>query len=252
MDELTVYRRTVEVAPLEDVAKFMLIAPEKAKAQAAEIKAMRNLGVAQEVLAQKEEEQRMLNELILDAGARIGELTREIPKASGGDRRSDNFKSASGDTFEKPKTKEQIGAELGFSRQNMSRFEKLADNKDLIEREKAIAREEGRMPTRTNVLEAAKERDKERKFPDAKETKERYNRIREVTSQMVNKDSGSTFDDVLRILNSMEDDFIAKVERLIEHEREKLMKDDRWPDAINGYFDSVIADIENLKGSILK
>ena len=252
MDELTVYRRTVEVAPLEDVAKFMLIAPEKAKAQAAEIRAMKNLGVAQEVLAQKEEEQRMLNELILDAGARIGELTREIPKSVGGRPSKETCSNGATSFEQKPKTKEQIGAELGFTRHDMSRFEKLADNKDLIEEEKAIAREEGRMPTRTNVLEAAKERDKERKFPDAKETKERYNRIREVTSQMVNKDSGSTFDDVLRILNSMEDDFIAKVERLIEHEREKLMKDDRWPDAIDGYFDSVIADIENLKGSILK
>ncbi len=47
----------------------------------------------------------MLNKLILDAGARIGELTKAIPKASGGDRRSENFKSDSSDTFEKPKPK---------------------------------------------------------------------------------------------------------------------------------------------------
>jgi len=104
MDELVVYRQTVELAPLEDVAKFMLIAPEKAKAQAAEIRAMRNLGMAQEVLAQKEEEQRMLNELILDAGARIGELTKAIPKASGA--RTDLEPCDNGAT--RLKTKEQI------------------------------------------------------------------------------------------------------------------------------------------------
>jgi len=159
VDELVVYQKTVELAPLEDVAKFMLIAPEKAKAQAAEIRAMRNLGIAQEVLAQKEEEQRMLNELILDAGARIGELTKEIPKATGGQPYQKDSTCDSGATS-KPKTKEQIGAELGFSRTDMSRFEKLADNKDLIEQEKAQAREENRQPTRTNVLERAREREK--------------------------------------------------------------------------------------------
>lgn len=160
MDEqLAVYRQTVELAPIEDVAKFMLIAPEKAKAMAAEIRALQNLGMAQEVLAQKEEEQRMLNELILDAGARIGELTKAIPKSTG-NQYTNNVLCDSGAT--KQKTKEQVGAELGFTRRDMSRFEKLADNKDLIEMEKAKAREEHRQPTRTNVLEAARARDWEK------------------------------------------------------------------------------------------
>lgn len=159
MDELVVYKKTVELAPLEDVAKFILIAPERAKAMAAEIRALKNVNMAQEVLAQKEEEQRMLNELILDAGARIGELTKEIPKATGGQPYQKNSTCDSGATS-RPKTKEQIGAELGFTRHDMSRFEKLADNKDLIEEEKVAAREENRMPTRTNVLAKARERDK--------------------------------------------------------------------------------------------
>lgn len=249
---MAVYRQTVELAPLEDVAKFMLIAPEKAKAQAAEIRAMKNLGVAQEVLQQKEEEQRMLNELILDAGARIGELTREIPKAKNQYAHESACSTVGTSTQEKPKTKEQIGAELGFTRHDMSRFEKLADNKDLIEEEKAIAREEGRMPTRTNVLEAARERDKERKFPDAKETKDRYSKIKEIAHQMGNEQRETTFDDVLRLLNSIEDDFLAKIERTIESEREKLSADERWPDSIDGYFDSVISDINDLKGRIIK
>lgn len=250
MDEITVYRQTVELAPLEDVAKFMLIAPEKAKAQAAEIRAMKNLGVAQEVLAQKEEEQRMLNELILDAGARIGELTRDIPKAQGA--RNDLELCNSGATKSRPKTKEQIGAELGFTRHDMSRFEKLADNKDLIEEEKALAREENRQPTRTNVLDAARERDTARKFPNAKEVKMQYDKIREITHKMGNERGGTTFDDMMRLLDSIENDFLAKIERTIENEREKLSADERWPDAIDGYFDSVIADIDELKGRIIK
>ncbi len=39
----------------------------------------------------------------------------------------------------KPKTKEQIGAELGFTRKDMSRFEKLAENRDMIEKEMEFA-----------------------------------------------------------------------------------------------------------------
>ena len=178
-NELEVYRNTVELAPLEDVAKFMLIAPEKAKAQAAEIRAMRSLGVAQEVLAQKEEEQRMLNELILDAGARIGELTREFPKAKNQYAHESACSTAGTSTQDKPKTKEQIGAELGFTRHDMSRFEKLASNKDLVEEEKEMARKENRMPTRTNVLKRARERDKciseEEEVETEKPKKRKYN-----------------------------------------------------------------------------
>lgn len=162
MDELVVYRQTVELAPLEDVAKFMLIAPEKAKAQAAEIRAMKNLGVAQEVLAQKEEEQRMLNELILDAGARIGELIKTWPTAKGV--RRDIQPTDSVDN--KLKTKKERGAEYGFTEQDMARYERLSNNKDLIEEEKTLARKECRMPTRTNVLEKAKEKEMAAVFSD--------------------------------------------------------------------------------------
>ena len=50
---------------------------------------------------------------------------------------------------------------MGFSKKQVQRFETLADNKDLVEQEKAKAREEGRMPTRTNVLNLAQERKKQ-------------------------------------------------------------------------------------------
>ena len=85
-----------------------------------------------------------------------------------------------------------------------------------------------------------------------KETKARYSEIREIAEKMGGNSDGTTFDDVLRILNSMEEDFIAKVERLIEREREKLTSDERWQEAIEGYFDSVIYDINDLKGRIIK
>lgn len=56
------------------------------------------------------------------------------------------------------KSKTDAIHDLGFSPKQVERFETLADNKDLVELEKMTAKEEGRMPTRTNVIDLAKAR----------------------------------------------------------------------------------------------
>lgn len=281
MNELIAYQQTVELAPIEDVAKFMLIAPEKAKAQAAEIRAMKNLGVAQEVLAQKEKEQRMLSELILDAGARIGELTRAIPKAQTGPAPKEFCDS--GDT--KPKTKEQIGEELGFSRTDMSRFERLADNRDLIEEEKAKAREENRQPTRTNVLEAIQLRTEGKvleyaaEHPDesfreiAKSTGTNHqfvsrtiekankattfptgrDRKKEEEYQLLgNHDRESsaveyTLNDLLEEMRAVNDDFLGKYKRMLKY-HEKLISENAAEVAT--VFTELVTEFEKMEDSI--
>ena len=85
-----------------------------------------------------------------------------------------------------------------------------------------------------------------------REVRDRYGKIKEIAHQMGKEQRETSFDDVLRLLNSIEDDFLAKIERTIESEREKLSADERWPDSIEGYFDSVISDINDLKGRITK
>lgn len=84
------------------------------------------------------------------------------------------------------------------------------------------------------------------------ETRNRYAKIRDIAERMGTEQCGTTFDDVLRLLDAAESDFISKVERMIQSEIDNLTSDDRWPDAIEGYFDSVISDIKNLKGRIIK
>ena len=140
----------VSIAPIEDVAKFLIIAPEKAKAMQAEIRAIKKLGIAKEIYEQKQEELRMVNELVLDAKVRMGELTMQIPKINSQYvvRRSPENKSL--------KTKTETVSEFGFSTDQVSQMERLARNKDLVEQEKAKAREEGRMPRQSNVLEQIK------------------------------------------------------------------------------------------------
>lgn len=90
----------------------------------------------------------MLSEEWLDAEVRAGELFKLIPKASGGDRKSDKFKNPanvpldnnkkikSDSTAPFEKTKEEIITDLGFTKKQAQRLETLADNKDLVEQVK--------------------------------------------------------------------------------------------------------------------
>lgn len=104
------------------------------------------------------------------------------------------------------------------------------------------------------VEEIRKPKEKrERKLnPEAKQTRELYAKIRDLDAQMASAKGTITFEDVLADLNTIEDDFLNKIERVLDNQRSLLMADERWPDAIEGYFDSVVADIIEMKGKILK
>lgn len=120
MNELTVHQPDSLPAKPADLAKFMIVAQEKVKAVKAKIRAIQKLNLAKEVYAQKMEEQRRLQEVILLAYQRMGEITREIPKAAVG-RHSKEIGSSGGTNFEKPKT--QAIRELGFSKPQVSRMD---------------------------------------------------------------------------------------------------------------------------------
>jgi len=98
----------------------MIVAQEKVKAVKAEIRAIQKLDLAKDVYDQKMEEQRRLQEVLLLAYQRMGEITREMPKASGGDRRSEDFKICANANFEKPKV--QAVQDLGFSKPQVHRM----------------------------------------------------------------------------------------------------------------------------------
>ena len=152
MNELAVYRSGLP-DKIGDVAKFLLIAPEKAKALRAEIKAIQKLKLAQEVYDQKMEEQRHLQELILDAAVKVGEFTKALPKATESKGNQHSGKWISDNTVTNPKSKVETIKELGFTKKQVGRFETLAENKDLVEQVKAESRQSGEAPTRTKVLE---------------------------------------------------------------------------------------------------
>ena len=129
MNELAVHQNGDLPTKPSDLAKFMIVAQEKVKAVKAEIRAIQKLNLAKEVYSQKMEEQRRLQEVILLAYQRMGEITREIPRAAG--RPSEKIIRASANNFEKPKS--QAIQELGFSKDQVSRMEQMAAHPDIVE-----------------------------------------------------------------------------------------------------------------------
>nr|DAF98379.1 MAG TPA: hypothetical protein [Siphoviridae sp. ctnNB1] len=139
---------------IEDISKFVLVGREKLIAVRAEIRAIEKVELAQEVRDQKRDEARMLSEALLDAEVKLGEMLKQIPRSVGG--RPEKTKPTGGQSFQKPK--HEIIKDLGFERHQAQRFEILADNPDLVEQVKVEARENDDLPTRTQVINLAKER----------------------------------------------------------------------------------------------
>jgi hypothetical protein len=146
------------------------------------------------VYRQKLEEQRMLSDLIIDAMYKVGEFTQKLPTASGGDRKSENFKIYREEHFEneiksnttgnfdiKPKT--EVIKELGFSKNQVSRFELMADNPELVEQAKQQAREKEECITQTKVIDFIKE-SKQQKEEYVKQEIERLDNDYEIYKEL--------------------------------------------------------------------
>lgn len=141
-------------ATVTELSKFVLVGREKLNAVRAEIRAIDKVGLAQEVHEQKLREAQDIADAVLDADVRIGELMAKVPKASGGDRRSESFKNDSIVEFEKPKS--EVIADAGLTQKQVERFQTMAAHPEVVEQVKAEAREEGRIVTRESVLKEIK------------------------------------------------------------------------------------------------
>lgn len=142
-------------ANLEDLSKFVLIGREQLVAVRAAIRAIDKVGIAQGVRAQKLREGQAISEAVLDAEVRIGELMREVPKVSGGDRRSKSFKNNTAVNFEKPKS--SVIRDAGFTSNQISHFQQLAAHPEIVAKAKAEARKNDDIVSRSLVLNMIKE-----------------------------------------------------------------------------------------------
>ena len=153
-------------AALEDLSKFVLIGRDKLQAVRAEINAIKNLNLAKEVHEQKLREGQEIGKLVLLAEARLGELFKQMPKATS----ENNLNGRAGNQFPPagklvnnesepeeeeppPKPKLEVAAQMGFNKNQVAQFQKLADNPEIVNQTIAEAKENGEIPTRTAALE---------------------------------------------------------------------------------------------------
>lgn len=171
---------------LEDLSRFVLVGREKLTAVRAEIRAIQKVGLAKEVAEQKRQEAQQLAEAVIDAEVRIGELMREIPKASG----NNQYTEESQRTLTKHETLEANG----FSKQIGNQFEQMSKHPEAVAEAKAEAREANEVVTRSAVLEKIKAEKKRLEEENAElkkivvELKDREPEIREVQVEVVPAD----------------------------------------------------------------
>lgn len=91
---------------------------------------------------------------------------------------------------------------LGFNRQQVERFETLANNPDIVEQVKAEARENDDLPTRSRVLQLVREKKKTEK-PLQVDQQE----VKKVVNAIVNASNVPTDSDLLKgWVNNMQDE----------------------------------------------
>ena len=174
---------------IEDVAKFALIGRDRLRAVYAEISALDKIGVVEEVRKQKLEEGQRIGELVLLAEARLGELLNQMPKATTNHKRqkleipsAGKFLNDESESVEIPSAKKQSGmkkpskleaaAELGFGKNQVSQFQKLADNPAAVQKAIADAKTRGEIVTRAfalNMIKKAERKGKENRQEQKRE-----------------------------------------------------------------------------------
>ena len=158
---------------LEDLSKFVLVGRDKLQAVRAEISAMKNLNLAKDVREQKLAEGQEIGKLVLLAEARLGELFNQMPKKQGA--RTDlqplpvAGKKLNESLPEQPKL--EVAAKMGFNKNQVSQFQKLADNPAAVRKTIDDADEHEEIVTRSRALENIKRAEKVQRQEETRERK---------------------------------------------------------------------------------
>ena len=180
MTDLILSNQNILPSKLDDLAKFVLIGRDKLQAVRAEINAINKLGLAREVREQKLHEAQEIGALVLLAEAKFGELFNKMPKATKGTGENQYTKNAEipaagkNSTNDTPpvKSKLEVASELGFNKNQVSQFQKLADNPEIVQKTIADAKDNGDIPTRSAVLDELKNIKRQEKANERLERKQ--------------------------------------------------------------------------------
>ena len=149
MNEL-ITRNTQLPDTLEDLTQFVLVGKSKLNAYMLKLRTVNRLTTAQEIRNQTLEETQELANALIAAEQRIGELLLAVPKASGGDRRSEDFKNPNNGNFEKSKS--ETIKEMGYGKNEAADYQQMAKNPEIVRKVIEEATANGEVVTKSAVM----------------------------------------------------------------------------------------------------
>lgn len=156
MDELTT-RTTQLPDTLEDLSQFVLVNKAKLDAYRVKLRAVNRLSDAQEIREQTLQEMQDISSALIAAETRIGEILLSIPKASGGVNQYN--KEENSERLEKSKA--EITEEMGYTRHEVSDYQRMAQNPAVVNMVLEQAEREGRIVSHAEVMRTIKAKDAE-------------------------------------------------------------------------------------------
>lgn len=155
MDSLTT-RETQLPDTLEDLSQFVLVSKAKLNAYMIKLRAVNRLSDAQEIREQTFREAQEVASALIAAEQRIGEILLSIPKQTG-----NQYTSASSTPNEKAKTKAEVTEEMGYSKDQVSDYQRMAQNPAIVSLVLEQAEREGKVVSHSQVIKRIKEKEAE-------------------------------------------------------------------------------------------
>lgn len=175
---------------IEDLTQFVLVGKSKLNAYMLKLRTVNRLSVAQEIRNQTLEETQELANALIAAEQRIGELLLSIPKASGGDRRSEDFKNDSNVNFEK--TKSETISDMGYGEREARDYQQMAKNPEIVRKVIEEATANGEVVTKTAVMKQIQQAKAEAREEARQESRATIEQLRRDNRTLANRAAGKT------------------------------------------------------------
>jgi len=158
MDELTT-RTTQLPDTLEDLSQFVLVNKAKLDAYRVKLRAVNRLSDAQEIREQTLQEMQDISSALIAAETRIGEILLSIPKNTS--YHGNQHQEVTSNGVENTKNKSEVTEEMGYTRHEVSDYQRMAQNPAIVNYVLEQAEREGRVVSHAEVMKKIKAKDAE-------------------------------------------------------------------------------------------
>ena len=131
---------------IEDLTQFVLVGKANLNAYLLKLQTVNRLSVAQEIRDQTLKETQELSTALIAAEQRIGEILLAIPKRSG------NYSEGKN----RPVSKNTVAKEMGYTKDDVSDYQQMAKNPEVVQKVIDEAMERGEVVTKASVMREIK------------------------------------------------------------------------------------------------